>query len=617
MAFGDPRGLWLFIVWAAFFLVVVRKLRRRRVVLSIHFLIRPLADRLSSLGRRFRVLRRLAMLLFILAAGLTAAAGTAPLWSGGHPPLHEMVLVDVSPSMGITGAGGTRLDLLAARLREHLAALRRADRVTLVLAGPRAILHRDLDPAAAAAILEGIERSDVPADIDGATVMAVVAARARRPDHLLILTDRPARWRESPRWSGLAALAPRVLVEGAARPNNALTAVDLSWNTGPGRYDLLVAVRKGRWSPTGPVVVRVLGNGKPVAVAEIEPRPGEEKPVVLRDLPLGEGLVEVVLDQGGDFAGDDRVATLIGARKGVRVLAVTAGNRFLEGVVATAPGIEGRIVAPGESLPDDPAAVYVFDGVVPEGPLPPLAVFIRPDRPPDGIGIRGQRSSMGFVSGETGEPLLRGVDQDDLALKGFQELEAGGEYRSILETEGSPLVLLRADPARRWAVLSFDPTETVFAYSASYPVLMANLIRWAAARLTPEVRSMRAGDDLLLPAAAAGGTVVLPGGTRRPLPADADGAVRFGGGSAAGAYRILAADGRELGAFHLNVLDDAVAVELDADGYGGPSDRLPEGLPRFPPRIFLAPLAAVLALCLLAAERIVSRRQMSRIEEET
>lgn len=616
MNFGDPRGLWLFIVWAAFFLVVVRKLRQRRVTLPIYFLIRPLADRLSSFGRRFRMLRRLAFLLFILAAGLTAAAGTSPYWDAGRPPRHEMVIVDVSPSLGIAEGGGTRLALLAGRLRRHLGELRRADRVTLAVAGPRAALHRDLEPGEAASLVGGIDRADVPADIEGAAAMALAAAAGRPPEALLILTDRPARWRESPRWPDLEALSPLFLVEGRGRPNNALTGFDLAWSpSGPGRHDVLVNVRRGQGSPDALLPVRVLNNGERVAEGTVEPAPGEEVALVLRDVPLAEGMVEVILERGGDFPGDDRVTAMIGGAKGAVVHAVTDGNRFLEGVLAEAPGVDGRVVDPSAPLPADPSAVYVFDGVVPEGPLPPLAIFIRPNRLPAGIALAGARPALGFVSGEPGEPVLRGVDPADLALRSYQELEAGMEYRAVLETDGRPLLLLGTDPARRWAVLAFDPTETVFAYSASYPVLMANLIRWAAARLSPEVQSMRAGEDLLLPASAAGGTVILPDGSRRPLPPNADGAVRFGGGRA-GVYRILGADGGELGVFHLNILDPAVAAELDADGYGGPSGRLPGGLPRFPPRLYLAPAAALLAICFLGAERIISRRQENRIEED-
>jgi hypothetical protein len=250
--------------------------------------------------------------------------------------------------------------------------------------------------------------------------------------------------------------------------------------------------------------------------------------------------------------------------------------------------------------------VWIFDGVVPPGELPARALFIQPAGELEGLPFRNLVSSVGRVEWDPGEPVMRGVDLSDLAPEGILGYEESTAFRVVAEADGTPLILIGGEAGRRWAVLSFDPARTPFVYGSSYPILVANLVRWAAALSGTRRTWYRAGQDVALPGNALGGMVYLPGGGKtRPggesglpiVPADR-----------AGRYRVSAANGDQLGEFFVNVLDERVTAGIAADGYGLGLATLPEGLGGGPYRVDFAPWLAVLALVCLAVERVLSRR---------
>ncbi len=615
---GDPRGFGLLLLWAVFFVVLLRRLRRKRAALSTFFLIRPLVNRLTVLGRRFRFLRRLAFVLFLLAAGWCALAGLRLSWEGGRPPLRELVLVDLSPSLGAREGGIPRRDLLRGRLAEYLGRLRSEDRVTVVTAGPRAEVREPLSPRGELATLAAaLDWADAPADIDGALALAL-ADGPLDPSHVLLFSDRPERWRSSPRWKELEPRVPRFITFGSPGGNSGITAFDIRgdlWR--PGFHDLFVRVRCGRVTggpSPGEVTVRVMSNGTLRRTVTRTCRPGDSLTLLLPGIELEPGRVEVALEPGGIYAGDDRVVAGVGGEEHPVVYAVTPGNRFLEQALAAWPGGEARVLAPGDRLPEDPRAIFVFDGTAPDGPPPRRALFIQPTVPPTGLIQRGVRPGGGAVEWDHAAAILRGVDFADFSPKGYLEYEANAEWRTPVTVDGRPLILLGGESGRRWAVLAFDPSQTAFVYTSSYPVLLANLLRWEAAAAEPEHSWMPAGREVALPGAAGGGRVEEPGGARLPLAVGADGDVRFDARHP-GRYEVFARGGESLGVFYLNLLDEGITAELDREDYGSDGSSLPAALPRLPSVLPLAPAAALLALLLLAAEALIARRQTGGVEE--
>ncbi len=134
----DPRG-WLLVALALLLLLSFAwRLRTRRVVLAPFFLLRRLAESLPAAPRGFRLRRRLQWLLLAAAVFAVAFAGLRPKYSSGAAAVRDLVIVDLSPSLGVLEDGRPRLRALRERLEDYAALLQEQDAVVFVTAGPRA-----------------------------------------------------------------------------------------------------------------------------------------------------------------------------------------------------------------------------------------------------------------------------------------------------------------------------------------------------------------------------------------------------------------------------------------------------------------------------------------------
>lgn len=606
IVFTDPRGWWLLGLAGALTLLALLRWRRRSVALNAFFLLRRAVADLAALPAGLRRRRQLSLLLTAAAMALLALAGFRPLLLADAPELRELIIIDRSPSLGVRDGGRERAARIRGLLGEYLDAIQPEDTVHAVVAGPRAAVSPRLRGAAAVRGWLGESApADAAADVPGAIAQAGAIAAREAPTHVVLFTDRPARWTQEPGWARLAALRPSVVSVGAARENGGITAFDLRRDPGrEGRYDLYVGLARHAPEPGGERrrhAVRVENNGRTVATADRELAPGESAEVLLRGLELEHGRVEVALDPPDDWEPDNRVLAGIAGRGGVRVVLAARDSPFLRDALAADRAVDLR--EPGEdgTVPASAGAVHVYDGIVPEGPLPERALFVMPNRALQGVAPSGVLPPPDRIEGDESDPLLRGVNLDHISVRGHLTFDLTGECREVLTGDGRPLLLLVEDGWRRWAILGFDPSQTDFVYTASYPVLIANLVTWLSLLTSGERAFFVAGEDVLLPAAAAGGSVALPQGRKVALPREAIPAP-FSGAERAGRYRVAGPDGAALGEFYVNVTDPAVTADMARPGYGGGSGVLPAGVRRPRLRRPLAPWLALGALALLALE---------------
>jgi hypothetical protein len=609
--FTDPAGWWLCGLALALVLLALVGWRRRRLVSSVVFLARRAAAATPALPRGARRRRQLSFLLASLAIFCLALAGFRPVLVADAPARRGLVVVDLSPSLGAADGGRPRRERFGELLAAYGRLLQREDRVTVVEAGPRPAAGAPLPGDAAARRLSGLRAGDAAADVAGAVALAADAWEREAPDHVVIFTDLPARWREQPGWPRLARAQPRFQTVGAPVDNAGITALELRRGGGPaGRDDLFVRIARRAPGAAAPLdcTVRVAGNGRVVrTIARRLPADGAAD-LLLRDLALEPGTLEVTLEPPDAWPADNRaLAGVAGgtAAGGVRVVLATPVNRFLRDALRASPLVEQVADGAGAGAgPAPPGTVFVYDGTVPAGELPERALFVLPDRAIDGVAPSAYLPPPERVELDDADPVVKGVDPRAIGVRGQLAFDVSGQLRAPLSGDGRPLLLLREDARRRWAVLGFDPAQTAFVYAPSYPVLVGNLLRWLSALADAERTAFAAGDRVALPAAAAGGSVELPDGSRETVGSGGV-TVPFARTALAGRYRVRGADGSARGEFFVNVVDPAVTASLARPGYGAGGDPLPPGLERPRLRRELAAWLALAAIGLLGLERLV------------
>jgi hypothetical protein len=604
IVFADPVGWWLLGLAAALLMLALARWRRRTVTLTTFFLLRRLAREVAVLPWRVRLLRHLAFLLAAAAMLALAVAGFRPQLVREVPELRAVLVVDRSPGLGADDGGRPRIELLRAALARYLEDVQDDDTLFVVAAGPGAGVSPRLRGAEAARRwVGGLRPADAPVAVGEAAAQAAAIA-VREGARVVLFTDLPARWAGDPGARALMALAPRVVAFGAPRENAGIVAFEVRPDPQrEGRHELYA--RLARHVPGGGAAaaytLRVENNGKRIAEVARRLGDGEEGEVLLRGLELAPGSVEALLEPPDAWAADNRAVAGLGGEEGVRVAVSAGASRYLDEAVRALPGLAIRVLDPQGSQPARPDEIAVLEGTMPPGALPGRALLIMPDREIEGLVQRGFLPPPERVDGEARHPLLRGVDLEQLAVKGFIAYAPGEEYQAVVTADGHPIVLAAEDRGRRLVVVAFDPARTSTVYAPAFPILVANSVRWLA-QMTASGRTwFRAGEVVRLPGAAAGGSVRLPDGSVLPLAA--------GGASgplvpadAAGRYAVTGRGGRRLGEFYVNVADPRATASIADAGTGRGAAAAVPGPRRPLGRRDLVPWVALLALALLAVE---------------
>lgn len=620
IAVGEPSGFWLLILLFLILAVLARKSRRRKVALSTFFLLQPLVQKLGKLNRHFQLIRRLALICFIGAALSIVLAGLSPYYSSGARPRSELIIVDLSPSMGIVEDGRSRFQTMINNLSDHLGDLQEKDTVFFVCAASRATAtHRDITGLAAADLVKGLEYDDAAADIKGALDLAETALGGRLFDHFLIFTDMPSRWTGTGRPELQKQSPPRFVTFGTRRPNSGIVAFDMRRDPfGEGAYDLFVRFTcpKGL-SPedAGSAELLLSNNGLTRSIFEGGCRAGEEKEVILGGLALLPGRVKISLEPGGAYEGDDTVLAGISREGTVKINAVTSGNVYLQKMLEAGLSAGIAVYEPGGEVPMQEEAIYIFDGITPGGRIPRQALFIYPDGQLPGLTHLGGMAPGNIIKWDRSSPVMRGVQLEDLSVDAYLAYDEAADISYPATVDGHPLILLKSGFGNRWAVLAFDPSRTDFVYSPSYPVLMANLIRWLAYEADAEPAFLRTGEMIFLPESSRGGYVVGPGGGRIDLPGGPGDGPMPVDGRRAGTYRVFSRGGGLSGEFYVNVLDPSVSDEAGRSGDPAGTTRAALDIKRAPGRINFGPYLALIAIMLLAGETALSGNQSSGRED--
>jgi hypothetical protein len=443
-----------------------------------------------------------------LPAALALLAAAGPVWVRECSP-QAVILLDRGASMEVPEARGPRWQAGLAEARRIL--------------GPAALLGSVPDRVGT----RGVSLVPVP------PAALLAAARALRAGgaQVLVTSDR-----------ALPEADPELgwLGVGSPRPGGGIVAVQ-----DEGEAGIFVATLH---SPE---------EGERTLLAESLDREAASRPLAPERRPNGTWLVprpaagtrglRLRLVPPDDFPWDDEVL-LLPQPGGLRVVLPAEGEVALGRAFAAVPGVE---VVRGE-----------VDGDLAAGPEPAFA----PHRlyVPPGMPAQGTRAPALAVQGLLRCPAHASVPAETLAFAALEAPEPSPSDQVIAEVAGRPLLVRRGPDF----LLSVRPDATDWPARSSFPLLVAEIVL----ALGPAPRGFgvsRLGEPFEIPVRAA--ALLGPAGTKIPLLPDEAGRDRAVP-EEPGIHRLLDADGRELLAVSVALLDSGVteAVLSPASGFVPP-----------------------------------------------
>ncbi|MFQ3631740.1 vWA domain-containing protein [Roseiflexus sp.] len=227
---------------------------------------------------------------------------------------------------------------------------------------------------------------------------------------------------------------------------------------------------------------------------------------VIVDIPAQVRVAEARLSPApdGDFLpSDDRAWAVSAAGAGVEVRIVGPGNRFLETALALLPGITATKTTTTTVSDDAAPQITIFDRVVPDALPTGNLLFIAPMRSTAFFSVTGivdfplLRPAPIVIEGQA-PPLLRNVSVSEVNVLRAMRLETGIWARTLVEGDGSPMLLAGEREGRRIVVLAFALQDSDLPLQIAFPLLISNIIGYLAPGSGLEASQIAPGQPLVV-----------------------------------------------------------------------------------------------------------------------
>lgn len=483
-------SLWLALTIPAVVLLWVLRPRRPRLrVPSLLLWTASPAERQAA--RPWQRLKNHPLLwLQLVAAALLTLAAARPFLPAEDAARHLVVLLDASGSMRahdqvpdrFSSAKAAVFDL-ARRLGpdQELAVVRLDEQPRLLVAGAHNLAEVE-------AALANEEPSYGPPDVGAG--LALATGLTQGPAAWVLVSDGVLALPEGARRP--AGTSFRFIQVGSSAANVAVTVLSMRQTAS----ELVVQAGLRNTGPNAVTgTVQLSAEGRDVAGArDWQLEAGSETFVTWSHVPAGARWFEARLvgvpPASNALDADDRAwaAPPVSGNE-ARLLLVTDGNTFLERALRVDENARGFHVAPadwrGVAAQDTAYPLTIVDRVWPETLPSGNALVVGP---PLGDTFRPQQ-----VWPRPDHPLLRYVDWSDVRVGAARKLPLDSTWETVIDSDGGPLLAIRADGSRRQAVLAFDLSQSDLALRPAFPVLLANLLEWLLPRPEAAPQSLSPG----------------------------------------------------------------------------------------------------------------------------
>lgn len=475
------------------------KLRREERPISSTFLWQKMVRDVEANAPWQKLRRNLLLLLQLLLMFLLVFALARPFFrTQGISGRNLIIVLDHSASMGAVDEPPSRLAVARERAIQLVDQLPDGGRATIIAAGGQMQV-----PAAATSdrrelrrAIESIQLSyGGSSDLAQPLTLAAALAAREEDSEVAIISDGNVTLPTDLRVPARVSYFPI----GRASENVAVSAISLQ--PSPAGQTLFVQATNYGNETAGRRLVLLL-DGAVYNAYDLSLEAGRELSLV-EEIPPQVQVVEARLEGDGDALPADDVAyavSSLGDATNVRL--VTDGNRFLTTGLSLLPGIKVTTVPSSTTTFAEPASeipVTILDGVVPD-PLPPgNLLFIGPIRSTEYFSVTGEIEfpSIRPLGGD--DPILRNVALSEVNVLRAARVVPGSWSRTVVDSDGAPLIMAGEREGRRIAVIAFDLHNSDLPLQVAFPLLLSNLMGYLAPGSGAEAAQLLPGQPLALP----------------------------------------------------------------------------------------------------------------------
>ena len=419
------------------------------------------------------VLQVLAVILLVLALARPSGTGTPTRGS-------RIYVLDDSLWMGVPGrlaAASSRLDQLASRLPAGTPV-----RIVLADGSPRLIYSGDA--AGVRKALDGLKAGTSPSTLPIAISLAAGLISGSR-DRVVVL--RPPEDPLPPVQAPPGRLTTS-LVGQAVADQGIFSAAARCGIGGPGRCEAVATVvNRSRQPVTDPYTAYV--NGASALSASVRVAAASSADIVLSAQPAER--IRVRLDRPDALPVDNEAWVSVPSTANtvpsatVTLVGKPSDALPLARAFASIPGVRLRLRKPSDYRPADAleSDLTILDGWTPSEGLPssPSVLLVDPARIPGGR-VGGFLNDSVSSGEEESNGLLAGVDLASLSIEpqGGRRVVLPPYLAAAAWSPDGPLLAEGDDGTQRLAVMAFDPARSDLPQLAAFPVLAADIVRWAA-----------------------------------------------------------------------------------------------------------------------------------------
>jgi Ca-activated chloride channel homolog len=319
--------------------------------------------------------------------------------------------------------------------------------------------------------------------------------------------------------------------------------------------------------------VELLFNGLLLESRSLSIPPTNSIPLVFLANQSQDGIFTVQLSAQDNLAADNQASIVSLLPTPLRVLLITAGNRFLERALQSAGLIE-LTTSSTLSDPNPPFDLVVLDNVSPVT-WPTLNVLAFHTFDPAWFHDVSTLEMPPIVDWRVTHPLLRFVGFDNVHIAQSRAVPTPPWAISIVDSPQAPLILTGDRGRQRIVWIGFDLLESNWPLRVSFPIFIANAVDWLnPASIQNQQRMVSAGHPIRLTLSEPVSTaeITLPDQSRASVILDPNSReLVYSHTAKQGVYRVSIGSRESL--FTVNLLDAAETQiqprdELDFGRFG-------------------------------------------------
>jgi Ca-activated chloride channel family protein len=465
-----------------------------------------------------------------------------------------VTLLDASASMQSTDEQPTRFEKARKQALELVSSMHPEDKMVVLLAGGNTEVKQSptSEKAALRRAIESSQASDSPTRLSDALKLAETLIQNNTKAEIHLFSDGATGSLEE---FGNKAL-PLVYHEvGTRGVNVGIVNLDVRSNPDNPVQRAVFATIQNASTNEQQVQAELVFEDKVLDVKTISLKPKETSPQVFIASQPHDGVFTVRIDSKDDLSVDNSASIVSLLPQPLKVLLVSAGNRFLEKALKAVPSVE-LSKAPQLTDTADGFDLVVLDNVIP-ATWPKANLLAIHVINTNWVGGLKTIEGPPIVDWKSGHPLLRFVNFDNVAIAETLGVQTPNWALSLVDSPQTSLLMAGDLQNQRIVWIGFDTLQSTWPLRISFPIFIANAVDWLnpasekASQLT-----VKAGEPFRLRISQnlAAAEVTLPDGTTRTRALDAKKQeLLFGDTQKQGVYKVKA--GTNSVVFCVNLLD--------------------------------------------------------------